>query len=160
MTRSEWVAGFWRRVFKTHPTKCWLWTGTLKDGYGQLKQEDGQTNIYAHRAAVEIVSGKKVPSHLVVMHTCDTPRCVNPRHLRVATQRANVRDMHRKGRAPDNRLTGDAHGSTKISDADVADIRRLWDNRRTTKVTQTALARRYGVTQAQISRIVNKKRRK
>jgi len=159
VTRDEWIAGYWRRVVKAGARSCWLWAGALKDGYGQLKREDGQTNVYAHRVAVELRLGKPVPDHLVVMHTCDNPRCVNPHHLRVATQRDNVLDMHRKGRAPEAVLRGNDHGSTKIADADVAKIRELWSRRHVTKVTQTSLARRYGVSQAQISRIVNGKRR-
>lgn len=159
MTREEWIAGFWARVIKLGAKTCWPWQGTLKDGYGQLKQQDGQTNIYAHRASMEITHGVPVPGHLVVMHRCDNPRCVNPHHLRIATQRANVIDMHRKGRAPKTSKRGDAHASTKVSDADVAKIRALWAARHRTMVTQTALAERFGVTQAQISRIVNGKRR-
>lgn len=33
-----------------------------------------------------------------VMHSCDTPLCVNPRHLRKGTHVENVRDMHLKQR--------------------------------------------------------------
>jgi len=159
MTRDEWVKGFWRRVLKLGAKSCWPWLGTLKDGYGQLKREDGQTNIYAHRASMEIAYGVPVPTHLVVMHHCDNPRCVNPHHLEVATQRKNVLDMHAKGRAPDVVLRGDAHGSTKVTDASVRAIRKAWAERHVTGVTQTLLAKRFGVSQAQISRIVNNKRR-
>lgn len=159
MTRDKWIAGFWRRVLRGGAKACWPWLGTLKDGYGQLKREDGQTNIYAHRASLEIKFNRRIPEHLVVMHTCDNPRCVNPHHLRVATQRDNVLDMHRKGRGHNVVLRGDQHGSTKIKDADVEALRAAWDQRHKTGVTQTQLAERYGVTQAQVSRIVNKKRR-
>jgi hypothetical protein len=160
MTRAEWVRGFWRRVIKLGATACWPWTGTLKDGYGQLKRQDGQTNIYAHRASVEIAHGVPVPSHLVVMHRCDNPRCVNPLHLKVGTQLENVRDMHAKGRQSTVVLRGDQHGSTKVSDASVRIIRKLWADRHKTKLTQSAIAEHFGITQAQVSRIVNGKRRK
>lgn len=158
MTRDEWVKGFWRRVLRLGARQCWLWRGTLTDGYGQLKRPDG-TNIYAHRASVEIATGRPVPKNRVVMHTCDNPRCVNPAHLRVATQKANVQDMHRKGRAVNNYQRGNDHHSSKISEQQVADMRRQWDSRRTERVTQQQLADQYGITQAQVSRIVNRKRR-
>ena len=160
MTRDEWVTGFWRRVIRLGAKSCWPWTGTLKDGYGQLKKQDGQTNMYAHRASVEITRRLVVPSTLVVMHTCDNPRCVNPMHLRVATQRDNVLDMHRKGRAASVTMRGDRHKSTKISDHDVAALKHAWSKRGQTAVPQEHLAQRYGITQAQVSRIVNGKRRK
>lgn len=159
MTRDQWVRGFWARVLKMGAKACWPWLGTLKDGYGQLKRVDG-SNVYAHRAAVEIRDGKPIPDGCVVMHTCDNPRCVNPQHLRVGTQRDNVRDMHDKGRAPETNLRGDRHGSTRVSDTDVATIRALWKARAANNVTQEKLAKRYGVSQAQISRIVNGRQRK
>ena len=159
MKRDAWEAGFWRRVLKLGPRQCWPWMGVLKDGYGQLKSMDG-ANMYAHRASVMIHRRINVPSTLVVMHTCDNPRCVNPYHLRVGTQRENIHDMIRKGRAVVTVLTGDDHGSTKVSDVNVAAIRATWAQRHATKITQEQLAAQYGVTQAQISRIVNRKRRK
>lgn len=160
MTRAEWIAGFWRRVLRLGSRVCWPWQGTLTDGYGQLKREDGQTNVYAHRASVEIHTGRRVPDHKVVMHTCDNPRCVNPAHLRVATQLDNVHDMLAKGRQGTRVLRGDQHGSSKVSDAEVSEIRRLWAQRATQPITQAQLAARYGITQTQVSRIVNKQRRK
>lgn len=161
MNRADWEAGFWRRVIKLGAKACWRWTGSFdRDGYGQLKRADGKTTVSAHRVSAELKHGVVIPGHLVVMHTCDNPGCVNPAHLKVATQRENVLDMHRKGRAPINIVKGDQHGATKISDAALVQLRELWAERSTNGITQQKLAEMYGVTQAQISRIVNAKRRK
>ena len=158
MNREEWVAGFWRRVLRLGARQCWLWTGTRVDGYGQLKRQDGQTNVAAHRASYEINRGH-IPRGKVLMHSCDNPPCVNPNHLRVGTQRDNIMDMHKKGRASTKVLRGDQHGSSKITEAQVAEIRRRYAARAVAFCTQDSLAREYGITQAQVSRILSRKRR-
>lgn len=76
-------------------TGCWLWTGTSRNGYGRFIW-DG--NAYtAHRVAYQILKGP-VPPHLMVLHRCDTPACINPDHLFLGTQSDNMRDASRKGR--------------------------------------------------------------
>jgi hypothetical protein len=90
---------FWSHVWKTET--CWLWQGSLlPERPGQLRY--GRLHIIglpalAHRASYTLIRGA-IPSGMVVMHTCDTPQCVRPDHLRVATQRENVRDAMAKGR--------------------------------------------------------------
>lgn len=50
----------------------------------------------------------------VVMHTCDNPGCVNPKHLRGGSQKENVSDCARKGRR-----------APQLSDSSVIAIYRL-----------------------------------
>lgn len=77
--------------------ECWLWQGRLtRGGYGQFHYQ-GKT-WRAHKAAWVLFRGK-LRKDRVLLHTCDTPQCVNPAHLKPGTQKANVRDMVRKGRA-------------------------------------------------------------
>lgn len=39
------------------------------------------------------------------MHTCDTPMCVNPDHLRIGTQKENMDDRDKKGRHRVNKIS-------------------------------------------------------
>lgn len=77
------------------PDRCWEWPGTrASNGYGRPV---GGTARWAHRVAYERAHGP-IPPGLVVMHSCDSPPCVNPSHLRADTQRANAHDALAKGR--------------------------------------------------------------
>ena len=57
-----------------------------------------------HRAEYCLANGLTLEdiAGLVVMHTCDNPRCINPEHLVLGTQRDNMLDMRNKGRAVGN----------------------------------------------------------
>lgn len=76
---------------------CWNWTGALSRGYGLLARGWKKSPYKAHRLAYELLIGE-VPLGAVVRHKCDNPRCVNPEHLELGTQRDNLRDAAARGR--------------------------------------------------------------
>lgn len=90
---------FWERVPVAGPDQCWEWMGakTGRDGYGRV---GGQR---AHRVSWEIANGRPIPEGLIVLHSCDNPPCVNPRHLSVGTNTDNMRDASAKGRLKNGR---------------------------------------------------------
>jgi hypothetical protein len=61
---------------------------------------------YAHRWAWVRANGP-IPEGQKVLHTCDVPACVNPAHLFLGTQAANMADKVAKGR----QAKGETHGS-------------------------------------------------
>lgn len=73
---------------------CWIWHGPWCKGYGRLCIEG--KSMVASRASYEAFKGNAMGN--VVCHKCDTPACVNPDHLFMATQKDNIRDCMAKGR--------------------------------------------------------------
>lgn len=131
---------------------CWLWTaGRYQSGYGQFCVERRygcpQINTQAHRVAYVLAKGD-IPQGQVVMHTCDTPACVNPSHLILGDQAENVRDAAGKGH-----YSGSRPSMQKITDAQVLDIRQSTE-------ASVRLAKQYGVTLTTISLIRRGLRRK
>jgi hypothetical protein len=136
---------------------CLVWTGTCRpDGYGVMSDRGRVRRV--HVVAWEAENGP-VPSGRCVLHRCDNPPCLDPRHLFLGTRRDNGEDRHAKGRTvlhPENLMpgyhgpTGERHHKAKLTDADVLEIRRLSGS-----MTQRALATRYGVAQSSIWAVVN-----
>lgn len=76
---------------------CMEWRGARKgNGYGILYR-DGHF-VMPHRAMWSIANGRPVPEGMMVIHSCDNRACVNPDHLSIGDNGANVRDMVAKGR--------------------------------------------------------------
>ena len=74
---------------------CWIWTAGIfeKRGYGAFAHPEQ----LAHRVAWTFYRGT-IPEGAHVLHSCDTPACVNPDHLFLGDQVANMSDKVRKGR--------------------------------------------------------------
>lgn len=80
---------------------CWLWTaGKFANGYGMVNlgrfANGKQHTTQAHRVAFVLAHGE-IPQGQVVMHSCDTPACVNPAHLVLGDQSQNIADAKAKG---------------------------------------------------------------
>lgn len=136
--------------------ECWVWTGSrTKEGYGQFhlgniggkKRSTKATHvaIAMHLGIpIEDLKGK------LVLHSCDNPPCVNPKHLRIGTAKDNADDRDNRGRrkAP----AREAHGYAKLTEEAIVDIRA----NHTGKYGElTAFARKYGVTPTAILHVVN-----
>lgn len=134
------VTRFWTLVDKRGDNDCWTWLGDFdKDGYGLFVFAGRRYG--AHELALSFTTGEKRIQELDTCHSCNTPLCVNPKHLRFDTRKSNVADMIKSGRA---------RYATTFTDDQV----RLIRERRANGARQLDLAEDYGVSAAYISELV------
>ncbi len=122
------------------PDSCWEWKGGRHGkGYGQF----GNPTRKAHRVAWEMYCGP-VSNGLHVLHRCDNPPCVNPKHLFLGTNLDNVRDKIAKGRA--RNVRGEESPSALLTEQQVRLIR--VDPR-----IHRVIAADYGISQSTVSAV-------
>lgn len=96
---------------------CWLWRASLNGKYGQVAVRAGRPDV-AHRVSWSLFRGP-IPAGMNVCHHCDVTLCVNPDHLWLGTQLANVADMHAKRRG----IYGERVWKAALSPHDVQIVR-------------------------------------
>lgn len=70
---------------------CWLYNGRINDsGYGIHNHQRVHRISYIHHHGQV--------ADLLVLHTCDTPRCINPDHLVLGTNADNMRHVTERRR--------------------------------------------------------------
>jgi hypothetical protein len=155
---------------------CWLWTGA-RGGSGRnygVSHLDGRQQ-YVHRIVWQLVHGP-ISEGMQVLHRCDVPRCCNPEHLFLGSQKDNIDDARSKGRLatgerhglrlrPEASARGERHGTktmpgrisrgehrpaAKLCADDVRAIRKRSD------VSPTVLAREYGVSRSVIRAVLER----
>jgi hypothetical protein len=143
---------FWA---KTEPAGggCIEWVGGSRNrsGYGQFTVKGNSDfacrNQLAHRVAWYLHTGQPPAGH--VLHSCDNPACVNPAHLRIGDQLANMQDCVSRGRHGGGARPGERHHQAKLTTDEVRQIRSLRGVR-----PQRAVAKQFGVSATTIGQIM------
>jgi hypothetical protein len=138
---------------------CWIWKRYKdKKGYGLLTFKGNP--ILAHRLSYLTFVGE-IPNNLFVLHTCDNPTCVNPKHLFLGNHQDNMKDRNNKNR----QAKGEDNGRSKLVQEEANEIRDLYSAEleerakgKDFQLTQRKLAKRFKVSQTTIKDIVNNKR--
>jgi response regulator of citrate/malate metabolism len=112
---------FYSKVIPAEGADCHLWSAShFANGYGQFKMR--RLPHYAHRIAYELHYGE-FEQYLHVLHKCDNPGCVNPKHLFLGGNVENAKDKEAKGR-----------GLRKLTLTDIKELKDLWKSRLFTQV--------------------------
>lgn len=145
---------FWAKVNKEGPihptlkTRCWLWTGSVRGkGYGTISIDGVMQS--AHRVSWFLIFG--IWPTKQICHKCDVMNCIRSSHLFEGTNKENMEDKARKGRA--NSQQGEQCGAAKLTAEQVLKIRKALRRGE----TGTHIAKRYRVTHSSITNIKMRK---
>lgn len=140
---------FWRKVEWGSESQCWNWKAFRdRDGYGFFKvQIKGKgRNARAHRVAYLLFGGTLDPG-MLLLHTCDNPSCVNPKHLVPGSNTDNMRQRSARNRMKPQH--GEANPANKLTDDLVRQI--LAVLAKPDPPSQKEIGRQFGVSQMTIS---------
>lgn len=148
-----------KQYFNTHVLNrriiangCWEWPGCVVSSdspYGQIKIK-GKSYL-VHRVSYMVYNNELVDSDLYVCHTCDNPRCFNPKHLFLGTSSDNAIDRQDKGRGKIPNNVGSNNGLSKLTEKEVLQIY-------SSNLKLTELSSIFNVSLSTLSLIRNKKR--
>lgn len=136
---------FWAMVDRSGD--CWLWTGFVKpNGYGQFRVYGTATTNgtdHVHRIALMLRLNRALNPGEQANHQRDCPNRHCVRHVYSGTQSQNLLDATANGHRMARNTKGEKHPRAKLTEAQVLEIRALWQPRR--RGLAKLLAERYGI---------------
>ena len=130
---------FWDKVEKTD--SCWIWkAGMQSEGYGQFRLDDKM--LLAHRVSFWLIKGYWPKQ---ANHKCNVRACVRP-------DESHVIDGNNSSNQIDSVING-THHFVKLKTEQVKEIK----NCPNIRGSQREFAKKYGISEAQVSFIKNGK---
>lgn len=132
--------------------ECLIWPFSKHDGgYGLVRV--GDKRALAHREMCRRAHGEPPSPRHEAAHSCGNGHlaCVNPNHLRWDTHQGNMADTLEHG----THTRGERQSTHKLTETEVRSIRAIYASG---VASQDALARKFGIGQAQVGRIIRRER--
>lgn len=122
-----------------------------QDGYIRIRYKVKHERLFR---VLYMLKYGKIPKGKVIRHLCNNSWCVNVNHLKIGTQKDNVKDMIVSGRSNKGKsnikIQGSKNVMSKLNEKQVKEIY-LSD------LPNAQLSKMYGVSKTNISYIKNKK---
>lgn len=101
---------------------CWEWQSFIcpRTGYGRIRYE--RKLMTAHRLSY-IFHKSEIPKNMLVCHTCDNHKCINPEHLFLGTHADNAKDMVKKARGSSH--LGEKNQRALLNEKTVLEVRKM-----------------------------------
>ena len=149
--RATAIERFWPKVVRNNTNDCWPWVGNkVSGGYGRLWvptiRKTGK--IPATHFSFLLAYGYLEPG-MDMMHSCDNPCCVNPRHLNWGTRKENMVDCSKKGRANNGGVAQFKHPRIKFTPESVRAVKAALDAGKAIR----AIAKETGLNRKSIQKI-------
>jgi len=155
---------FWSKVDVKDEDHCWVWKNKCQAYYPQFWYEGKM--ILTHRMAyalhydrMDLIENKSNDYHKnnnnfsCVLHSCDNPKCCNPHHLFLGTNKDNILDKVNKNRS--QRMRGSINGNSKLTKDQVLCIRNEYVPRKNGGLAY--FAKKYGISTTQVHDIIQNK---
>lgn len=149
--KSDVQKRFWSKVDIKDLLSCWFWKGSL-EAVRKGTYLRGRFRIGGRRGRAEVASRVAwvsthgdIPDGLFVLHKCDDPRCVNPSHLYLGTNKDNMRDLYERG--DPNRSHGEKHYHALLTDEQAREVRRLYKAR---KMRSVDIGKKFGISRSTV----------
>ena len=147
---------FWAKIMPAPNTGCWLWMGRLYCAGHGMTRFIGRRYHVSNRVAWMLTYGK-IPEGYDVVPRCRVSACCNPAHLTAMpkaerhTLGVRVSAERRQALKPGQRF-----GNTRLTAADVLEIRRL----AISGMRRKDIGARYGLKPRAIGAVVNRENHK